>query len=246
MTGMKNEGLIRRELSAGTHPEIALYECTLKAGCRYEPELLDLEDRMQMFFFVNTTGYVATKNRAWNIEEQGIFIPNYKKEAFWIEAGAEELKFIHVIGVMNAYDQKEYIDYHIVLPTMRGKSQSFKFTEYYTGKLGSTLESRRLVLDTAFGRWFVGMNDGEGQNAFVGKNTQAHLQQWYYVLPNSHFKYTIDDIESEARSGDIIFVPKGASFSARPVDDGGIHCFWVKFASDGFPVGRDGYPGSEA
>ena len=61
---MKTEGLTRCELAAGSHPDLTLYECTLKAGCRYEPELLGLDDRMQMFFFVNATGYVATKNRA--------------------------------------------------------------------------------------------------------------------------------------------------------------------------------------
>ena len=146
---------------------------------------------------------------------------------------------------MNAYDEKEYIDYHIILPNMRGKSECFRFTDYYTGKLGSTIESRRLVLDTAFGRWFVGMNDGEGQSAFVGEHTQEHLQQWNYVLPGSHFKYTVNGEEHEAKDGDVIFVPKGASFSAKPVGEGGIHYLWIKFASEGFPVGRDGYPGSE-
>ena len=242
---MKTEGLTRCELAAGSHPDLTLYECTLKAGCRYEPELLGLDDRMQMFFFVNATGYVATKNRAWNIKEQAIFIPNYKKEKFWIEAGEKDLKFVHIIGVMNAYDEKEYIDYHIILPNMRGKSECFRFTEYYTGKLGSTIESRRLVLDTAFGRWFVGMNDGEGQSAFVGEHTQEHLQQWNYVLPGSHFKYPVNGEEHEAKDGDVIFVPKGASFSAKPVGEAGIHYLWIKFASEGFPVGRDGYPGSE-
>ena len=87
MTEMKKtEGLTRREMAAGTHPELQLYECTLRAGSRYEPELYGLEEKMQMFFFVNATGYVATKDKAWNIKEQGIFIPNYKKEPFWIEA----------------------------------------------------------------------------------------------------------------------------------------------------------------
>lgn len=239
------EGLTKRELAAGSHPELKLYECTLKAGCRYEPELFDLTDRMQMFFFVNATGYVATKMRAWNIEEQGIFIPNYKKEKFWIEAGEHDLTFVQIIGVMNAYDQKEYIDYHIILPNMRGKSQCFRFTEYYTGKLGSTIESRRLVLDTAFGRWFVGMNDGEGEEAFVGEHVLEHFQQWNYVLPGSDFKLTVDGIESEAKAGEAYFIPKGSVQSAKPNPGGGIHYLWIKFASEGFPVGRDGYPGSE-
>ena len=66
----KIKGLTRREIAAGTHPELELYECTLEAGCKFEPELYGLEEKMQMFFFVNATGYVATKNRAWNIEEQ--------------------------------------------------------------------------------------------------------------------------------------------------------------------------------
>lgn len=241
----KIKGLTRREIAAGTHPELELYECTLEAGCKFEPELYGLEEKMQMFFFVNATGYVATKNRAWNIEEQGIFIPNYKKESFWIEAGENNLTFVHIVGVMNAYDEKEFIDYHIVLPNMRGRSQCFQFTEYYTGKAGSTIESRRLVLDTAFGRWFVGMDDGEGEEAFVGEHVNEHLQQWNYVLPGSHFRYMVDGKEDEAKAGDVIYIPKGVRSSARPIGDGGIHYLWLKFASEGFLVGRDGYPGSE-
>lgn len=242
---MNGTDLSRRELAAGTHPDLKLYECTLKAGCRYEPELLGLDDRMQMFFFVNATGYVATKKKAWNIEEQGIFVPNYKKEAFWIEAGEEDLKFVHIVGVMNAYDEKEFIDYHIILPNMRGKSKSFKYTEYFTGKAGSTIETRRLVLDTAFGRWFVGLADGKGESAFVGEHVQEHLQQWNYVLPESKFKYTVNDVEKDAEVGEAFFIPKGSSYSAKPEKDGEIHYLWIKFASEGFPVGKDGYPGSE-
>ncbi len=242
---MKTEGLERRELAAGSHPELKLYECTLKAGCRYTPELFGLDDRMQMFFFVNSTGYVATKNRSWNIEEQSIFIPNFKKEDFWIEAGEKELKFVQIIGVMNDYDEKEFIDYHIVLPNMRGKSQSFRFTEFCTGAAGSEIESRRLVLDTAFGRWVVGMNDGYGEKSFVESHVRNHFQQWFYVLPESHFTYTIDRKEETAKDGDVIFVPKGSEFSAKPSENAGIHYLWIQFASEGFPVGRDGYPGSE-
>ena len=246
MTEFRNtEGLIRKELAEGTHPDLTLYECTLKAGCRYTPELFGLDDRMQMFFFVNATGYVATKKKAWNIEEQGIFIPNYKKDEFWIEAGEDDLIFVHIVGVMNAYDEKEFIDYHIILPNMRGKSQCFRFTESHTGNSGSTIESRRLVLDTAFGRWFVGMNDGVGAEAFVGDHSHEHLQQWNYVLPESDFKYTVNGVEKEAKAGDAYFIPKGILHSAKAEDGKGIHYLWIKFASEGFPVGRDGYPGSE-
>ncbi len=241
----KTEGLTRRELTPGSHPEFVWYECTLKAGHRYEPQLFGLTDRMQMFFFLNPTGYAATKNRAWNIEEPCIFIPNFDKESFWIEAGKEDLKFVHWIGVMNAYDQKEYIDYHIILPNMRKRSEGFRFTEYYTGGAGSSIESRRLVLDTAFGRWFAGINDGEGESAFVKEHCEDNFQQWNYVLPESDFTYTIDGSEYNAGNGDAFFVPKGTPFGAKAAPGKGIHYIWIKFASEGFPVGRDGYPGSE-
>lgn len=246
---MKNfkevSGLERKVLAKDSHPELELYECRLQPGCRYEPDLYALTDSMQMFFFVNATGYVATKNRAWNIEEQGIFIPNFDKEPFWIEAGSKELLFVHIVGNMNAYDEKEFIDYHIILPNMRGKSKCFRFTESFTGKAGSTIESRRLVLDTAFGRWFVGMDDGEGADAFVAPHMHEHLQQWNYVLPDSNFKYTVDGKSYEANPGDAYYIPKGKQHSAEPEEGQGIHYLWIKFASEGFPVGRDGYPGSE-
>ena len=236
--------LSRKELVPGSHSEFRMYECTLKAGSRYEPELYPLADRMQMFFFLNETGYVATGKRAWNITAESLFVPNYDKEAFWIEAGEKDLKFVHFTGVMNDYDQKEYIDYHIIVPNMRPKDKAFRFTEYFTGGMGSTIENRRLVLDTAFGRWFVGIADGEGEDAFVGEHINDNFQQWNYLLPGTDMEYSIDGEQKHGIAGEAVFIPKGKAYSAKP-KNGGIHYLWIKFASEGFPVGKDGYPGSE-
>lgn len=241
-----DENSLRREvLVPGSHTEFTMEKCTLKAGSRWEPERFPLSDRMQMFFFLNETGYAATQNQAWMIRQYSLFTPNYDKEAFWIEAGKQDLSFIRFTGVMNAYDQKEYIDYHIIVPCLREKAGAFAFTEYYTGGMGSTLVSRRLVLDTAFGRWFVGLVDGDGEDAFIGEHSLEHLHQWYYLLPGTEICYTVDGAEYAGHTGDAFHVPKGAAFSARPVNGGGLHALWIKFASEGFPVGRDGYPGSE-
>lgn len=242
---MNYENLTVREMAKDSHSEFQIYECELKAGSRLEPELLAQTDRMQMFFFLNTTGYVATKKRAWNIEAESLFTPNFNKEPFFIEAGEKDLKFVWFKGVMNSYDEKEYVDYHIILPCMRQKLEGFRYTESFTGKAGSSIETRRLVLDTAFGRWYVGMAEGCGSDAFVAPHTQEHLQQWNYCLPESKFTYMIDGVEHEAEAGDTLFIPKGSEFSAKAHDDGAIRYLWIKFASEGFPVGRDGYPGSE-
>ena len=241
----ENSLVIVKELVPESHPEFKMWECILRAGSHWEPELFPLSDRMQMFYFLNTTGYAATAKKAWMISEDSLFIPNYDKEDFWLEAGENDLRFVWFQGKMNDYDQKEFIDYHIILPTLKTKEKSFSFTEYYTGGAGSSIISRRLVLDTAFGRWFVGIDEGEGVQAFVSSHVLPHFHQWNYPLPGSDILYTLDGKEYRAAEGDAYYIPKAAESSAKPVNGGKIRYLWIKFASDGFPVGRDGYPGSE-
>ncbi len=245
MERFNENSLLVKELARDSHPEFKIYECVLKAGSHWEPALFPLSDRMQMFYFLNATGYAATSKKAWMISEDSLFIPNYDKEAFWIEAGENDLKFVWFQGQMNAYDQKEYIDYHIILPTLKTKEKSFLFTEYYTGGAGSSIESRRLVLDTAFGRWFVGIDEGEGDGAFVAPHTLPNFQQWNYILPGSEIACTVDGKAYTVHEGDVCFIPKAVESSAKAVNGGKIRYLWIKFASEGFPVGRDGYPGSE-
>lgn len=78
----KVEGLERHPLAEGSHPDLALYECTLKAGCRYEPELLGLDDRMQMFFFVNATGYVLRRTERGISKSRGFSFLTIRKKLF--------------------------------------------------------------------------------------------------------------------------------------------------------------------
>lgn len=238
------DGLSRQLMLENAHEEVRLYKCTLKAGCGYEPELYGLEDRVQMFFFINPSGYVATKTRAWNITEQAAFIPNFKKERFWIEAGEEDLEFIHLVGNMNDWDVENYIDYHIITPRFKKVSEGMSYREYHSGNAGSRIESRLLVEDTACGRWCMGIQNGTAPD-FIGSHCHEELDQWSYVLPGSDFTYTVDGKAFKAEAGDLVYIPRGVCHSIEAEDGKGIRYVWIKLATDGFSTGRDGYPGSE-
>jgi len=237
-------GLSRRLMLEGSHTDAKIYRCTLKAGECWEPSIYTIDNKIQMFFFINCSGYVATKNRAWNITEQAVFVPNFDKERFWIEAGEKNLEFLHLVGTMNAYDVENYIDYHIITPRFKTYSEGVQYTESFTGNAGSKIKSCFLVEDTACGRWSMGMNKGNGP-VFVGEHSHEELQQWSYILPGSDFHFTADGKEFELHEGDLVFIPKGVLHSARAETGKDLNYVWIKLASEGFSIGRDGYPGTE-
>ena len=237
-------GLSRQVLLAESNKDVKIYRCILEAGCRLDPELFALDDRLQMFFFIQPTGYVATKNKAWNITEQAAFVPNFNKEVFWFEAGESDLEFIHICGQMNEWDVENYIDYHIITPRFKKVSEGMSYREYHSGNAGSGIESRFLVEDTACGRWNLGIQSGIGPD-FVGNHSHDELDQWTYVLPGSEFSYFVDGQKFSAKEGDLIYIPKGMVHSIQAEIGKGIHYLWLKLATDGFSIGRDGYPGSE-
>ena len=88
-------GLSRQPLMPEANEEAKLFECTLKAGCVWEPPLFPFREKIQMFFFTNQTGFVRTETQSWNIE-QGVFVPDYDREKVALHAGAQDLHFLHI------------------------------------------------------------------------------------------------------------------------------------------------------
>ena len=65
-------GLSHEPMMADANPEARLYECVLRAGATWEPELFGFREKIQMFFFTGGDGYIEAETQVWNIEQGGM------------------------------------------------------------------------------------------------------------------------------------------------------------------------------
>lgn len=145
-------GLSHQPMMENANAEAKLYECVLKAGCTWQPELFPFRKKIQMFFFTNETGYIQSETQVWKIE-QAVFVPDYDREAITIHAGKEDLHFLHIVGDLNDYDRATMERWCIKLPRYRNFHQCVQYTEGFTGDAGSNVTSRLLVEGRGCGRW---------------------------------------------------------------------------------------------
>ena len=234
-------GLSRQPLLPDADQEAKLYECVLKAGKVWEPELYAYGDHVQMFFFTNRTGFVTSETCSWNID-QGVFVPDYDSEKITIHAGAEDLHFLHITGKMNEYDIKTMNHFSIKLPRFRTFTDCVQYTEGFTGDAGSNVTSRLLIEGRMFGRWSMGWNEGDGPT-FIGEHVHKHLLQWYYVLPDGFFTYVAGGTKTEMGPGSLSYTAKNTPHGSDTPAGKRINYIWLELAPDGYPEGPDGYPG---
>ena len=236
-----SQGLSHQPLLPDANQEAKLYACSLKAGCTWQPPLFRRGEAVQMFFFLNPTGFVHTETQSWNIE-QGVFVPDYDAQAFTIHAGAQELRFLHITGALDDYDRASMAEWCIQLPRFRNFQQCVQYTEGFTGDAGSNVTSRLLIEGRAFGRWSMGWNHGTGPT-FIGEHVHKHLVQWYYVLPGGSFTYTAGGESFEMEEGSLSYTPVNTPHGSVSPAGKAINYIWLELAPKGYPVGPDGLPG---
>lgn len=232
----------RQPLMPEANDEAKLYRCVLKKGCRWQAPLYSFQEKIQMFFFISGNGYVAAKTQCWQINEQALFVPEFDKEDFFIQAGDTDLHFLHITGDLNDYDRQTMGNWCIKLPRFRTYSQCVEYTEGFSGDAGSNVKSRLLIEGRGCGRWSMGWNDGVGPN-FIGQHIHPFLEQWYYVLPDGSFTYIAGGDEVKMEAGDLSYTQKNTSHGSKSEPGQKINYIWLELASDGYPVGRDGLPG---
>lgn len=239
------DGLTCQPLIEKKDGEVSLERCTLRAGTVWQVPTYEMNDRTQIFFFLNASGYVVTDSKAWNIEDNSMFVPNFAKEAVLIKAVGRDLEFLHFECNMTQYDVDLYIWYHMILPRYVRYDKAFSYVESYTGLAGSGIRTSNLVVETAFGRWFFGMNYGTGGAEFVGEHDHPEFDQWVCALPGADFTYRIDGKERQMKENDVVFIPMGTKHEIPPADEGKVRYLWLKCATKGWTKGRDDDIGSE-
>lgn len=226
-------GLSRVEILPGASADMKAYKCVLKAGKTWTPELYAYGDRTQFFAFVTPTGYVSTDYEAWNITDPANFVPNYDAEAFTIHSGRQDLEFYHFVGLMNEYDLKRMDYIHIELPRFRLFKDGWRYTEGFTGGIGSTCESHHVMEHRFMGRYSMGWNIGEGPSV-IGQHIHEDLDQWYFILPGGSMTYTTDEGSVHVTGGDVTYTKMGVSHGSSIEAGERFDYFWVELAPNGY------------
>jgi len=226
-------GLSRVEVLPGTNPDMKIYRCTLKAGHDWQPDVYRYGDTTQFFAFVTPSGYVLTKDTAYDITGYAAFVPDYDAERFTIHAGSKDLEFWHFVGRMVKWDV-ERMDYiHFELPRFRLFKDAWRYTEGFTGGMGSTCLSHHVLEHRFLGRYSMGWNVGEGPS-MIGSHVHPDLEQWYFILPGGCMTYTAGDESIHVSEDDVTYTSMGTSHGSSVAENEKINYFWVELATDGY------------
>ncbi len=223
-------GISRIPVLAGEYEDVQIFKYVLKAGAEWSTELYAEEDRCQMLLFIDGSGYIAVPDRAFNIEEVSVFIPNFDAEPFHVKAGTD-LVFIQIIAQMSDYDRENMSDSRIELPRFRPVSQAWTYVEDFKTP---GMKSYTLIEHRYLGRLSMGAVYGTGPSV-VGQHIHNELEQWYIALPGASFTYQADGQEIPFDECDISYTPHGTyhGISAKPGQK--FNYVWFELCEDGYP-----------
>ena len=91
-SGVKYEfvdGYARVPVLEGEFDQAHFAHCALQPGCSITPEVYSVTEHNQLFIFTKGKGYVTTPRQAWNINEPGVFVPEFDSERFTITCSAD-------------------------------------------------------------------------------------------------------------------------------------------------------------
>ena len=224
------QGLARQGVLTGEYRDVELYKCTLAPGAKWEPELYNPQEEVQIILFTEGTGYVATPHQAFNIDEVAVFVPRFDEEKFFVQADGE-LNFLQIVAAMSDYDRENMADSHISLPRFRPVSQAWTYEENFKTR---DIKSYTLIEHRMFGRLSMGAVYGKGPNV-VGQHIHNELEQWYYALPGAKFTYQVNGEEIPFEAGDLSYTPHGNYHGTAAEDGQRFDYVWFELCEDGYP-----------
>ena len=120
------DGFARVPVLENAFDQACFAHCALQPGHSITPDVYSVTEHNQLFFFTKGKGYITTPRQAWNINEPGVFVPEFDTERFTITCSAdskEPLEFLHIVTELNDYDKTCLKEAHLTLPRFRGVSQ---------------------------------------------------------------------------------------------------------------------------
>ena len=83
------DGFARVPVLENAFDQASFAHCALQPGHSVSPAVFSVTEHNQIFFFTKGKGYVTTPRQAWNINEPGVFVPEFDSERFTITCSAE-------------------------------------------------------------------------------------------------------------------------------------------------------------
>lgn len=226
-------GFARTTMLPGAYEAADVNKCILKAGHKWEAELYDFEDKVQMFFFAGGKGYITLPNQAFNITEPAVFIPFFDHEKFTVKAAEDtDLEFLQFVCKQSDFDKKMMNTIRTTLPRFKLINDCETYDEPFKGP---GTKSPILIMHRLFGKFSMGAVIGFGPT-HVGKHLHYDLIQWYYPLKGSKITYTADDQTIEMVGGDLSFIPKAVEHSSTTAAGDKCDYVWFEVAIDGYQL----------
>lgn len=198
-----NDGLSFREVLQGTHPLVRVYRCTLQAGHTTVPELV--KNRMLFYCFIQGKGYIACRDRAYNVEEPCFFIPDFANQNYLIRAAAAtDLEYVVFDVDMLQSDRIFFEDTHYLTPWFKTLSACEAYDQ--TCKGPNTL-SYMVLNGRIMGRILCGVCFSEGG----GTKEKGHpaVDQWNVTLPGADFTLYVENEEVHHGPLEVSYVKAG-------------------------------------
>jgi len=208
----------------GAYPGVVTAKVNLQAGTKWVPEVYSNDDRIQIFYTTAGRGYFATPIKAYNFEENYVFVPNFDTNPILVQA-ATDVEIIHFIFELSDWDKKEIYNTIMTLPRFQKMEDSLQYEEPFKGEGMKSY----LVLEHEFlGRASLGAVIAKGPNT-NGKHAHPDLVQWYYALPGSKFSYTVDGEGTfDVEGGDMTFTGIKKVHSSETPKDEKIDYIWFE------------------
>ncbi len=229
------DGYARQEILEGVYDQARFFKCALLPGSSIKPKTFSITEHNQLFIFTRGKGFITTPRRAWNITEVGVFIPEFDKEEFTINASSdskEPLEFLHIITELSDYDKTCLKEARITLPRWRGLSEGWTYYEDFKDE--NNITSIMLIEHRNLGRLSMGAVLGKGPDT-IGEHIHNELQQWYFPLPGSSFTYTADGESIHMIGGDLSFTPSGSVHGSSAAEGEIFDYIWFELCTDGYP-----------
>lgn len=227
------DGFARTTMLPSAYPDTEVNKCVLRAGRKWEAELYDFEDKVQMFFFVSGRGYICLPNEAFNITEPAVFVPFFDKDKFVVKAAENtDLEFLQFVCKQTDFDKKMMKTIRTTLPRFKLMSECETYDESFKGP---GTKSPILIMHRLFGKFSMGATIGNGPN-YVGEHVHSDLVQWYYLFPGSKIKYTAGGETVELVSGDLSYIAEGIPHESITGQGEKFDYVWFEVASNGYQL----------
>ncbi|MFA7204804.1 MAG: hypothetical protein WC102_00575 [Saccharofermentanales bacterium] len=215
----------------GTHKLVHCFKCELKAGSTVLPGLY--KDKNTMFCFVKGTGYITTKEEAFNIKELSFFVPDFDNDKFSIHA-VTDLEIMKFVVDLTESDIARYNSTHAVLPFFKTLSAADRYTQDCKGPHTT---SWSILHPGSITRILCGVVLGYGPGEGTVEKGHPSVDQWNYILDGSDITMTVENETYNHHEGELSYIYAGPDHSLVPSGEGKkAYYIWFEHQTAEYPI----------